>query len=187
MVPIQLLWLNLVTDALPALALGMEPVEADVMKQRPRSANQSLFTRDFSASMVFYGVLVGAVTLLAYFIGEYVLSDSDLADQTACTMSFATLVFCELSRAFAVRSEDRSIFQIGVFSNKHMNKAFAVGMCMQLGVLLIPSLQRIFHVTNLNSTEWTVVICLSLMPLLVSEITKALRRVKHAAYLEHAK
>ena len=176
LIPIQLLWLNLVTDSLPALALGMEPVEEGIMKEKPRDPKDSIFAHGFAVSMVFYGVLVGAVTLAAYMLGEYVLSDPDTADGVACTMSFATLVFCELTRAFAVRSEHHSIFKIGIFSNSMMNKAFAVGLILQLAVLLIPPLQGIFGVMNLNVTEWAVVIALALVPLIVSEIFKAVKR-----------
>ena len=116
LVAIQLLWLNLVTDSLPALALGMEPVEPGVMKQKPRDSRKSIFADGFASSMIFYGVLVGAITLAAYWLGEYVLSDPAVADGTANTMAFATLVFGELTRAYAVRSETRSIFSIGLLS-----------------------------------------------------------------------
>lgn len=146
LVAIQLLWLNLVTDSLPALALGMEPVEPGVMKQKPRDSRKSIFADGFAASIIFYGVLVGAITLAAYWLGEYVLSDPTVADGTANTMAFATLVFGELTRAFAVRSETRSIFSIGVFSNSAMNKAFLVSLALQLAVLFIPFLQEIFKV-----------------------------------------
>lgn len=176
LVAIQLLWLNLVTDSLPALALGMEPVEPGVMKQKPRDSRKSIFADGFAASMIFYGGLVGAITLAAYWLGEYVLSDPNIADGTANTMAFATLVFGELTRAFAVRSETRSIFSIGVFSNSAMNKAFVVSLAMQLAVLFIPFLQEIFKVQSLTGTEWIIVIALSLVPLIVSEITKAFRR-----------
>ena len=98
LVPIQLLWLNLVTDSLPALALGMEPVEPGVMKQKPRDAHKSIFADGFTFNMVFYGVLVGAITLGAYWLGEYVLSDPATADGVANTMAFATLVFGELTQ-----------------------------------------------------------------------------------------
>ncbi|WP_413125588.1 calcium-translocating P-type ATPase, PMCA-type [Enterococcus durans] len=171
LVAIQLLWLNLVTDSLPALALGMEPVEPGVMKQKPRDSRKSIF----AASMIFYGVLVGVITLAAYWLGEYVLSNPNVADGTANTMAFATLVFGELTRAFAVRSETRSIFSIGVFSNSAMNKAFLVSLALQLAVLFIPFLQEIFKVQSLTGMEWLIVILLSLVPLIVSEITKAFR------------
>ncbi|RCA12203.1 calcium-translocating P-type ATPase, PMCA-type [Enterococcus durans] len=175
LVAIQLLWLNLVTDSLPALALGMEPVEPGVMKQKPRDSRKSIFADGFAASMIFYGVLVGVITLAAYWLGEYVLSNPNVADGTANTMAFATLVFGELTRAFAVRSETRSIFSIGVFSNSAMNKAFLVSLALQLAVLFIPFLQEIFKVQSLTGMEWLIVIMLSLVPLIVSEITKAFR------------
>ncbi|WP_430610402.1 calcium-translocating P-type ATPase, PMCA-type [Enterococcus sp. DIV0876] len=175
LVAIQLLWLNLVTDSLPALALGMEPVEPGVMKQKPRDSRKSIFADGFASSMIFYGVLVGAITLAAYWLGEYVLSDPAVADGTANTMAFATLVFGELTRAYAVRSETRSIFSIGLFSNSAMNKAFVVSLAMQLAVLFIPFLQDIFRVQSLNPTEWLIVIGLSLIPLIVSELNKLIR------------
>ena len=175
LVAIQLLWLNLGTDSLPALALGMEPVEPGVMKQKPRDSRKSIFADGFAASMIFYGVLVGVITLAAYWLGEYVLSNPNIADGTANTMAFATLVFGELTRAFAVRSETRSIFSIGVFSNSAMNKAFLVSLALQLAVLFIPFLQEIFKVQSLTGMEWLIVILLSLVPLIVSEITKAFR------------
>ena len=181
LVPIQLLWLNLVTDSLPALALGMEPVEQGIMKQKPRDPRDSIFAHGFAASMVFYGVLVGAITLLAYVLGEYVLSDPAIADGTANTMAFATLVFCELTRAFAVRSERRSIFQIGLLSNKTMNKAFAISLALQLGVLLIPALQPIFSITPLTALEWVVVVLLALVPLVISELVKLVLRIRDRA------
>ena len=127
-------------------------------------------------NMVLYGILVGVITLAAYLLGEYVLSDPSVADGTANTMAFATLVFCELTRAFAVRSERESIFKIGVFTNPTMNKSFLVGMILQLAVLLVPFLQNVFSITPLTGTEWLVVAVLGLMPLVISEIAKAIRR-----------
>ena len=177
LMPIQLLWLNLVTDSLPALALGMEPVEPGVMKQKPRNAKESIFAGGFAVSMIFNGILVGAVTLIAYYLGEYVLSSAETADATANTMAFATLVFCELTRSFAVRSETRSVFEIGLFSNKAMNKAFLGSLAMQLAVLFIPFLKPIFNIATLTGVEWLVVVGLSLAPLIVSEIAKVVRRI----------
>ena len=111
------------------------------------------------------------------------MSDPTVADGTANTMAFATLVFGELTRAFAVRSETRSIFSIGVFSNSAMNKAFLVSLALQLAVLFIPFLQEIFKVQSLTGIEWVIVILLSLVPLIVSELTKAFRS-KDAKVLE---
>ena len=176
LVAVQLLWLNLVTDSLPALALGMEPVEASVMREKPRGAGESLFDRKFSIRLAWQGVMVGLLTLAAYWLGEYVLSDPALADATANTMAFATLTFCQLFHAFDVRSEDQSIFKIGLFSNSAMNKAFLVGGALQLAVLLFPPLQAVFQVCSLSGVEWLCVLGLSLTPVIICEIEKAARR-----------
>ena len=178
LVAVQLLWLNLVTDSLPALALGMEPVEATVMGEKPRPADQPLFDKAFTFRLAWQGVMVGLLTLAAYWLGEYVLSDPSLADATANTMAFATLTFCQLFHAFDVRSETQSIAHIGLTSNPAMNKAFLVGMALQLSVLLIPPLMSVFRVCALTLTEWLVVLGLSLIPLAVCEIEKAVRRNK---------
>ena len=178
LVAVQLLWLNLVTDSLPALALGMEPVEPSVMEEKPRSASEPLFTRQFSIRLAWQGLMVGLLTLGAYWLGEYVLSDPNLADATANTMAFATLTFCQLFHAFDVRSEHQSIAHIGLTSNPAMNKAFLVGMALQLSVLLIPPLQAVFQVCMLSPVEWLVVLALSLTPLVVCEIEKAVRRAR---------
>ena len=178
LVAVQLLWLNLVTDSLPALALGMEPVEPTVMEEKPRPASQPLFDRAFSFRLAWQGVMVGLLTLAAYWLGEYVLSDPNLADATANTMAFATLTFCQLFHAFDVRSETQSIAHLGLLSNPAMNKAFLVGMGLQLIVLLVPPFQAIFRVCSLTGAEWLVVLALSLTPLVICEIEKAVRRAR---------
>ena len=178
LVAVQLLWLNLVTDSLPALALGMEPVEPSVMEEKPRSASEPLFTKQFSIRLAWQGLMVGLLTLAAYWLGEYVLSDPNLADATANTMAFATLTFCQLFHAYDVRSETQSIAHIGLLTNPAMNKAFLVGMALQLAVLLVPPLQAVFQVCMLSPIEWLVVLGLSLTPLAVCEIEKAVRRAR---------
>ena len=176
LIPVQLLWLNLVTDSLPALALGMEPVEHSVMQEKPRSATESLFNRSFSIRLAWQGLMVGLLTLAAYYLGEYVLSDPALADATANTMAFATLTFCQLFHAFDVRSESQSIFKLGILSNPAMNKAFVVGMVLQLAVLLFPPFMVVFQVCSLTAIEWACVLGLALTPVLICEIEKAIRR-----------
>ena len=175
LMPVQLLWLNLVTDSLPALALGVEPVEEGVMTKKPRPAGESLFSRSFSFRLLWQGAMVGLLTLAAYALGEYVLSDPGEAYQAANTMAFATLTLCQLFHAYDVRSEHHSLFHIGVLSNPAMNKAFLVGLAMQLAVLLLPPLQRIFQVVPLNAAEWAVVLALAITPVVICEIVKALK------------
>ena len=146
------------------------------MDRPPRDARESLFTRKFSLRLLWQGAMVGLLTLGAYFLGEYVLSDPGEAYQAANTMAFATLTLCQLFHAFDVRSEERSLFHIGVFSNRAMNRAFLVGLGMQLAVLCLPPLQRIFQTVPLNPVEWTVVLGLAVTPVVVCELGKAWRR-----------
>lgn len=178
LVPVQLLWLNLVTDSLPALALGMEGVEDGVMDQKPRDGRESLFAHGFAGRLAWQGAMVGFLTLAAYFLGEYVLSDPGMASATANTMAFATLTMCQLFHAFDVRSERASLFHIGVFSNKAMNKAFLAGMTMQLAVLCVPPLQAVFSTVSMSAVEWAVVFGLAVTPLVVCELVKAVRRLR---------
>jgi Ca2+-transporting ATPase len=181
LLPKQLLWLNLVTDSLPALALGMEPVEDTVMDQKPRGASESLFDRAFSLRLLWQGAMVGGLTLCAYWLGEYILGDPSVADATANTMAFATLTLCQLFHAFDVRSETHSLLHMGVFSNKAMNEAFLVGLALQLSVLCLPPLQRIFSVVFLDGVEWLAVFALAIAPVVVCEAEKALRRAWRGA------
>ena len=174
--PVQLLWLNLVTDSLPALALGVEPVEEGVMDRKPRDARESLFTREFSLRLLWQGVMVGLLTLAAYVLGEYILSDPGEAYAAANTMAFATLTLCQLFHAFDVRSEYQSLFHIGVLSNRAMDRAFLAGLAMQLAVLTLPPLRRVFQTVPLSPSEWAVVLLLALVPVVVCEGEKAWRR-----------
>lgn len=180
LVPVQLLWLNLVTDSLPALALGVEPVEAGVMDQPPRSGKEPLFTGPFAFQLVWQGLMVGLVTLAAYFLGEYILSDPGEAYQAANTMAFATLTLCQLFHAFDVRSDRASLLQIGVLSNPAMNRAFLIGLLLQLSVLLLPPLQTVFSVVPLSVGEWAAVLILSLLPLPICESVKQVQRRRAA-------
>ena len=176
LVPVQLLWLNLVTDSLPALALGVEPVEEGVMEEKPRDAAAGLFDQKFSFRLAWQGLMVGGLTLAAYFLGFSRLAAPGMEGAVANTMAFATLTLCQLFHAFNVRSEDRSLFAQGALSNPAMNRAFLVGMALQLSVLLVPPLQGVFAVTAMDSAQWLAVFGLAAAPIPICEITKALGR-----------
>ena len=188
LVPVQLLWLNLVTDSLPALALGVEPVEDGIMEQPPRDAGQSLFTGPFALRLFWQGCMVGLLTLTAYFLGEHFFPARG-GVSAANTMAFATLTLSQLFHAYDVRSERSSLLHIGLFSNGAMNRAFAAGLAMQLAVLLIPPLQRIFSTVPMTLPQWGAVLALAVAPVVVCEAVKAgaraaarpARREKHPA------
>jgi Ca2+-transporting ATPase len=167
LVPVQLLWLNLVTDSLPALALGVEPVEEGVMEERPRDAGAKL--------------MVGLLTLTAYFLGFTRLASPGMEGAVANTMAFATLTLCQLFHAFNVRSEDKSLFAQGVFSNPAMNQAFLAGLALQLSVLLLPPLRGVFSVVKMDALQWLTVLLLAAAPVPICEGSKALARHRREA------
>ena len=159
--PVQLLWLNLVTDSLPALALGMEPVEKTAMTQPPRGKEEPLFSRAFSRRLAWQGALVGGITLLAYGLGFHLTGTFAVAN----TMAFATLTFSQLFHAFDVRSETTPLFRLGVAVQQGpMNKAFLAGAALQAAVLLAPPLQGAFSVVPLALEQWGMVLALALTP-----------------------
>jgi Ca2+-transporting ATPase len=175
--PVQLLWLNLVTDSLPALALGVEPVEETVMDCPPRGREEPLFSKGFSFRLAWQGIMVGGLTLAAYGLGVYFTGDYAVAN----TMAFAALTLCQLFHAFDVRSEETSLFRLGFFSNSAMNKAFLAGLALQLAVLLLPPLQNAFGVVSLDFTCWLTLLVLAVTPMVVCEGEKAVRRRKRKA------
>lgn len=176
LLPVQLLWLNLVTDTLPALALGVEPVEQDVMTRPPRGAKDSLFNRKFVFRLGWQGLMVGGLTLMAYFLGLAVMPARAGGAATANTMAFAALTLSQLFHAYNVRSEEKSLRSIGVRSNPAMNRAFVIGFALQLAVLTLPPLQRLFSVVTLGAVQWLAVLGLAMVPILVCELSKWLGR-----------
>lgn len=170
LLPIQLLWINLVTDSLPALALGSEPPEQDVMEQPP--AKSTLFSKSDVRSILLEGCLIGALAFLAFTIGR-VFFDGSGEPVIGRTMTFAVLSLSQLVHAFNLRSE-RSLLHIGFFSNPQLVAAFAAGSLMQLSVICLPVLTSVFHTAILSPMQWGIVVLLSLCPLLLCEIGKRL-------------
>ena len=173
--PVQLLWLNLVTDSLPALALGVEPVEEGVMEEGPRPAHVSLFTRQFSLQLAWQGLLVGGVTLAAWGLGWGMAADGGAL---AGTMAFATLTLCQLFHAFDVRSDHKTVAELGVTSNRAMVRAFLVGAALLLSALIFPPLRLVFGTVAMSPKAWGWVVLLSLVPAVASELNKVLHRAQ---------
>ncbi len=163
---IQLLWVNLVTDSLPAIALGLEPTENDVMKQMPIKNSQGLFKKQLWLRIIIEGAMIGMLSLIAYGIGNVYYNLI-----VARTMAFATLSISQLVHVFNMRSE-KSIFDMNLFSNAYIILAFVICFAMQAAVIMIKPLSIIFHVQCLNIIQWLIVIFLSCMPVLIVEIEK---------------
>jgi Ca2+-transporting ATPase len=180
----QLLWINLITDSFPAIALGMDPGNPDVMKEKPRQAKESFFARGAGVHIIIGGILIGVLTIIAFWFGYYEHGYSPF-DQAvppntveyARTMAFMVLVMCQLFYALAVRSHSKSIFQIGVFTNKYLVGAILFGVVLQLLVISLPVMQRAFHLQMLDADGWIIAVSLGLVPLFFNEIYKIFIRV----------
>ncbi len=193
---IQLLWLNLITDGAPALALAMEKGDPDIMDQKPRARNEPIVNRSMGIGIVIQTIVQTGAVLGAFVFGlawhleagavipsgmnvlSYVLAHDwrGIDVQTANTMAFVTLSLAELFRAYTVRSERASIFQIGIFSNKYMQYAVGFSIILLLIVCGVPFLQSIFNTHFMTGREWGLVVVLALMPAVAEEITKIFLR-----------
>jgi Ca2+-transporting ATPase len=198
---IQLLWLNLLTDGAPALALAMEKGDPDAMSRPPRSKHESIINGSMRLGIFIQMIAQTGVTLGAFLLGLYWHLGSQIPAgesalgfllrydwsgvdvQTAETMAFVTLSLCELFRAYTVRSERVSIFRLGVFSNRYMQYAVGLSIVLMLLVVNVPFLQPIFNTHFLDWREWLVVIGLALIPAVAEELTKLYLRTRESRQL----
>jgi len=157
LLPIQILWVNLVTDGLPAMALGVDGAEPGIMNRPPRVPGESIFARGLARKIAVRGTFIGLGTLfvfvVALFMGVNMLG--------ARTMAFTTLVFSQLFHVFDCRSEERSIFEVGLFSNLYLVGAVMVSTIMQLCVIYLEPLQAIFKTAPLVSWQWILILCVA--------------------------
>ena len=151
--PIQILLVNLATDGLPAIALGVDPAENDIMRQQPREKNESIFARGLVEKILVRGSLIGLCTLLSFMVGRYYGMDLD----TCRTLALCTLVMSQLIHVFECRSERHSIFEIKLFTNPYLVGAVAISVILICMVLYIPFLQNVFHTVALSLSQWLIV------------------------------
>lgn len=185
--PIHILWVNLITDTLPALSLGVDPEDPDVMKEKPRHAKESLFSGSVPF-LIFNGVVIGLLTLIAFIAGaKFYTGDTHLfplfpeqIDEDALlhaqTMAFVVLSFSQLIHSFNLRSRTKSIFSIGIFTNKYLVFSLLIGVLMQVCIISIPPLANVFGVHALTMRDWGFVLLLSIIPLVVNEIIKLVKK-----------
>ena len=155
--PIQILLVNLATDGLPAIALGVDPADSDIMRQMPRAKNESIFARGLVEKIVVRGTLIGLCTLLAFMVGRYYRMDLE----TCRTLALCTLVMSQLIHVFECRSERHSIFEIKLFTNMWLVGAVLVSIILICLVLYVPFLREIFHTVALNLKQWLIVLFFS--------------------------
>ncbi len=169
----QLLWINLVTDSLPAIALGMEPVEKEIMEQKPKAKNEGLFAHGFGIRIILQGFMFGILTLIAFYVGERETG----TEKGGQTMAFMVLALSQIVQAFNMRSE-HSLFQIGIFSNHKLDLAALASTVLAALVLFTP-LSTLFGFIPLSVGLYLKGLCLILVPLLVMELSKSCGLIKH--------
>ena len=169
---IQLLWINLVTDSFPAIALGLEQEEKGIMKRKPRSSKESIFAGGLWEKIITEGVMLGTLTLFAFSLG------TRLYDLTVGrTMAFVALGLLELVHSFNVKTEE-SIFKTGFFENKFLIGSFILGTLLQIIVVIVPYFANLSVLVPLNYTQWIFTILISIVPIFVIEIQKKLKEIK---------
>lgn len=168
LLPIHILWINLVTDTFPALALGVEEAEKDIMSRKPSKSDSNIFAGGLGINILYQGLIEGIITLAVYYIGIRLYSTTDIA----ITMSFATLGLIQLVHSFNVRSGQKSAFSMSPVSNKYLLLALAVSVLLQLSVIAIPFLNTVFKLTPLSLPQWLIVAGASLAIIPLVEICK---------------
>lgn len=166
---IQLLWVNLVTDSLPAIAIGLEKPEKNIMNRLPRNPQKSLFADGLWSSIILEGIMMGMLTLFEFSMGNK-LWGLDVGR----TMAFVAIGLIELVHSLNIKSNE-SIFKSGIFENKYLVGAFVLGAFMQIVVVIVPGLAKIFSLSPLNSIQWIATILISVMPVVIMELQKMLR------------
>lgn len=169
---IQLLWVNLVTDSLPAIAIGLEPPDKDIMNRKPRDAKKSIFADGLWGKIFVEGAMLGMLTLLIFSIGNNLYGL-----EVGRSMAFVALGMLELVHSFNVKS-DESIFKVGLFENKYLIGAFVLGTALQAIVVMVPTFANVFKLVPLNGTQWLYTIGISLLPLVIIEAQKKLNEIK---------
>lgn len=186
LVATQILWTNLVTDSLPALALGVDPINTNQMNKKPRSKDENFFSNGAWFRALVGGTLIGTLTLLAFVIGllekGYSLSNISTASGPdlvyARTMSFIVLTVSQLFYAYTMRSSDDSLIKIGIFKNKFLNYSLIIGLVLQFSLIIIPGLNNAFQVTRLSILDLDIVLIFALIPVIVNEIIKKIVKLK---------
>ena len=182
LLPTQILWINLITDSLPAISLGVDPGDKSVMNESPRDPEESFFAGGVGYKAAAGGIMIGLLTLGAFYIGLRSNGYSPNADSIpievltyARTMAFVVLAASQLFYSLSMRNDKKTIFKIGFLSNKYLIGSVLVGLLLQLGVISIPFLSNAFKVVNLSIDDWGIVLLLAVIPFILREIYKLIR------------
>lgn len=168
--PVHLLFMNLLTDSLPAIAIGMEKANKGLLNEKPRGRSESILTKDFLLGVGLEGLLIGVVTLVAFYMG----GAKGTTPLTASTMAFATLCLARLFHGFNCRGKN-SIFRLGVFGNRYAWGAFGIGLILLNSVLFVPFLQNLFQVESLSLNQYGLIYLLAVIPTIIIQTVKVVK------------
>lgn len=174
---IHILWVNLVTDSLPALTLAVDPAEEDIMNRKPRKNSKGMFTKAMVFRVIYQGIMIGVLTLLAFILGLSTtrgMQDHERI-QIAQTMAFTVLALSELVHVFNVRNNEKSIFKTGILNNKKLLMGVGLSCLLVLTILFVPALRDIFELVTLPKENIFEVIILVISPLIIVEVFKLLK------------
>ena len=185
LLPIHILWINLVTDSLPALALAVDPAENDIMNRKPQKPKKGIFTKGMTWRVIYQGVMIGLLTLAAFIIGLATpekdlpiidgLTKEEIKVEIGQTMAFTVLALSELVHVFNIRNNKKSIFKTKPFNNKKLLLAIGVSAALMLIILFIPALRHIFSIPVLPTANIIEIILLVIAPFIIVEIFKFLK------------
>ena len=170
---IQLLWVNLVTDSFPAIALGLEKPEDGIMRRKPRGSNESIFSGGLWYKIILEGIMIGSFTLFSFSLGNNLYGI-----EVARTMAFVSLGLLELVHSFNIKSEE-SILKSGIMENKFLILSFLAGSILQIIVVIVPTFANIFSLVPLNVTQWLITMFISILPVVVIECQKKFNEFKY--------
>ena len=169
---IQLLWVNLVTDSLPAIAIGLEPPEKNIMKRKPQDAKKGIFADGLWNKIIIEGIMIGMLTLVAFSIGNRFFGV-----EVGRTMAFISIGILELVHSFNIKSEE-SIFKVGILENKFLIGSFILGIFVQVIVVIVPIFANVFKLVPLSGLQWIITIVISMLPIPIMELQKKLNEIK---------
>jgi Ca2+-transporting ATPase len=178
LLPIQILWTNLITDGLPALALGVDPPEPDIMKRPARKVQEGIISRNSLIRIGWQGLLIAGCTVAIYSYALFI-EHRDL--ETARVLAFNVLVGTQLFHSFSCRSERHSLFKLGVFSNLRLVAAVVVSLGIQMALVFVPFLQPVFRTKAVPWQDWDLVMIVSTIPFWVTETVKAIGNLRRGA------
>ena len=165
---IQLLWINLVTDSLPAIAIGLESPDKNIMNQKPRNSRKGIFADGLWSKIILEGIMLGMLTLVAFSVGNNLYGL-----EVGRTMAFVAMAMLELVHSFNVKSEE-SIFKVGILENKYLIGAFILGTLLQVVVVMVPAFASVFSLVSLTGTQWLYTLGISILPVIIIEAQKLL-------------